>query len=120
MIRRLCDTENVVRAFPRIHFVGIGGTGMSGIAEVTLTIGYEVSGKTLIGGRLLEMGYDAPTRSVVVRFDAIRTERGGPITTRRFEARVADVKPQASKVGPALNQAANDVARQVADWVKAQ
>ncbi|MFC0685680.1 ABC-type transport auxiliary lipoprotein family protein [Novosphingobium clariflavum] len=83
-------------------------------------IGYEVSGKTLIGGRLLDMGYDAPTRSVVVRFDAIRTERGGPITTRRFEARVADVKPEASKVGPALNQAANDVARQVADWVKAQ
>ncbi len=47
MIRRLCDTENVVRAFPRIHFVGIGGTGMSGIAEVMLTIGYEVSGSDL-------------------------------------------------------------------------
>ncbi len=47
MIRRLCDTENVVRAFPRIHFVGIGGTGMSGIAEVMLTIGYEVSGSDM-------------------------------------------------------------------------
>src|SRR3990170_668426 len=28
----------------RIHFVGIGGSGMSGIAEVLLTLGYEVSG----------------------------------------------------------------------------
>lgn len=28
----------------RIHFVGIGGTGMSGIAEILLTLGYRVSG----------------------------------------------------------------------------
>lgn len=28
----------------RIHFVGIGGAGMSGIAEVLLTLGYTVSG----------------------------------------------------------------------------
>ena len=27
-----------------IHFVGIGGVGMSGIAEVLLTLGYTVSG----------------------------------------------------------------------------
>ncbi|WP_066097975.1 UDP-N-acetylmuramate--L-alanine ligase [Xanthomonas massiliensis] len=44
MIRRLRDTEDSVKAFPRVHFVGIGGTGMSGIAEVMLTLGYEVSG----------------------------------------------------------------------------
>ncbi len=37
MIRRLHDTDDLVRAFPRVHFVGIGGTGMSGIAEVMLT-----------------------------------------------------------------------------------
>ncbi len=28
----------------RIHFIGIGGTGMSGIAEVLLNLGYHVSG----------------------------------------------------------------------------
>ncbi len=44
MIRRLHDTTDLVRAFPRVHFVGIGGTGMSGIAEVMLTLGHEVSG----------------------------------------------------------------------------
>jgi len=33
--------------FKRIHLVGIGGIGMSGIAEVLLTLGYSVSGSDL-------------------------------------------------------------------------
>ncbi|MFN2256983.1 MAG: UDP-N-acetylmuramate--L-alanine ligase [Desulfuromonadaceae bacterium] len=33
--------------FRRIHLVGIGGIGMSGIADVLLTLGYEVSGSDL-------------------------------------------------------------------------
>ena len=35
------------RAFPRVHFVGIGGVGMSGIAEVLCTLGYQVSGSDI-------------------------------------------------------------------------
>ena len=31
----------------RVHFVGIGGSGMSGIAEVLVTLGYKVSGSDL-------------------------------------------------------------------------
>src|SRR6476660_5864396 len=31
----------------RIHFVGIGGIGMSGIAEVRLSLGYRISGSDL-------------------------------------------------------------------------
>ena len=31
----------------KIHFVGIGGIGMSGIAEVLLNLGYKVSGSDL-------------------------------------------------------------------------
>ena len=31
----------------QIHFVGIGGAGMSGIAEVLLNLGYQVSGSDL-------------------------------------------------------------------------
>ena len=31
----------------RVHFVGIGGSGMSGIAEVLLNLGYEISGSDL-------------------------------------------------------------------------
>ena len=30
-----------------IHFVGIGGIGMSGIAEVLLNLGYKVSGSDM-------------------------------------------------------------------------
>ena len=32
----------------RIHFVGIGGAGMSGIAEVLINLGFEVSGSDLV------------------------------------------------------------------------
>ena len=31
----------------RVHFIGIGGIGMSGIAEILLTLGYSVSGSDL-------------------------------------------------------------------------
>ena len=31
----------------RIHFIGIGGAGMSGIAEVLVNLGYQVSGSDL-------------------------------------------------------------------------
>jgi UDP-N-acetylmuramate--alanine ligase len=44
----------------RIHFVGIGGIGMSGIAEVLLTLGYKVSGSDLkdstVTDRLRDLG----------------------------------------------------------------
>src|SRR6202040_2065431 len=44
----------------RIHFVGIGGIGMSGIAEVLLNLGYRISGSDLkltpITERLAAMG----------------------------------------------------------------
>jgi UDP-N-acetylmuramate--alanine ligase len=38
----------------RVHFVGIGGIGMSGIAEVLLTLGYSVSGSDLHETELTE------------------------------------------------------------------
>src|SRR5579862_9044163 len=48
------------RNFQRIHLVGIGGIGMSGIADVLLTLGYAVSGSdaksSAITERLLNMG----------------------------------------------------------------
>ena len=79
---------------------------------------FETAARTVVGGRLLRMGYDVPTRSVIVRFDAMRRDRGGEFITHRFESVVNNVEPSAQWVGPALNQAANDVARQVAAWVK--
>jgi UDP-N-acetylmuramate--alanine ligase len=37
----------VYRKGLRIHFVGVGGIGMSGIAELLLNLGYRVSGSDL-------------------------------------------------------------------------
>ena len=31
----------------KIHFIGIGGSGMSGIAEVLVNLGYEISGSDI-------------------------------------------------------------------------
>ncbi len=45
--RRLQHTGNLATEFRRVHFVGIGGSGMSGIAEVLCTLGYEVSGSDM-------------------------------------------------------------------------
>jgi cholesterol transport system auxiliary component len=72
---------------------------------------------TRLGGKLLDLGYDARSQSVVVRFDALRTMPGGQVTTRRFEATVPGVSATAAAVGPALNKAANEVAGQVVEWV---
>ncbi len=38
----------------KVHFVGVGGVGMSGIAEVMNTIGYKVSGSDLSEGPVIE------------------------------------------------------------------
>ena len=40
-------TKKGYRKLKRIHMVGIGGTGMNGIAQVLLTLGYGVSGSDL-------------------------------------------------------------------------
>ena len=70
-----------------------------------------------VSGRLIDMGYDARTSSVVVRFEAIRGSTGGAVMTKRFESVVPGIQAKPEFIGPALNQAANDVAAQVAAWV---
>jgi UDP-N-acetylmuramate--alanine ligase len=50
----------VFKSIKKIHFVGIGGIGMSGIAEILLNKGFEVSGSDLnlteVTNRLEELG----------------------------------------------------------------
>ena len=43
-----------MRRIKRIHLIGIGGTGMSGIAEVLINLGYEVSGSDLHSSNVIE------------------------------------------------------------------
>jgi UDP-N-acetylmuramate--alanine ligase len=88
----------------RVHFVGIGGAGMSGIAEVLATQGYRVSGSDLHEGaatrRLRSLGVaiaighdaanvagaDAVVVSTAIAADnpevAVARERGIPIVPR--------------------------------------
>ena len=53
-------TDTMQRKIRKIHFVGIGGIGMSGIAEVLLNLGYVITGSDLnpsdITQRLASLG----------------------------------------------------------------
>lgn len=71
-----------------------------------------------LSGELRTFGVDAGTNQAVVTFDAslIRTT-GKVVEKRRFQARVPVGTIAAAPVGAALNQAANQVAGEVADWV---
>ncbi len=64
----------------RIHFVGIGGIGMSGIAEVLLNLGYKVSGSDLkrspLTDRLEKLGatiYEGHTAGNISRAEVVVT-----------------------------------------------
>lgn len=80
-----------------IHFVGIGGIGMSGIAELLLNLGYRVSGSDLHGSaiteRLAELGgrickghqaENVGTADVVVTSSAISPTNPEVIEARRL------------------------------------
>ncbi|MWV27306.1 ABC transporter [Erythrobacter sp. GH3-10] len=77
----------------------------------------EYVARTQLTGQLVDMGYDATTGSVVVRFDAVLRADDGTIRTRRFEESIPGVLPEAVAVGAALNEASNTVADEVAEWV---
>lgn len=64
----------------RVHFIGIGGIGMSGIAEILLTMGYAVSGSDLrlspVTERLEELGaiiYTGHAAANVIASDVVVT-----------------------------------------------
>jgi cholesterol transport system auxiliary component len=78
-------------------------------------LGYATA--STLSGQLLDMGYDAASGSVIIRYDAMLQLPGGEVRTRRFESRVDGVQAKAEPVGAALNQAANSMAGEVADWV---
>jgi cholesterol transport system auxiliary component len=68
-------------------------------------------------GTLQRFGLDATRMEVVAIYDAALARQGGGITSRRFEARVPVAAADAANVSPALNQAANQVATEVAAWI---
>lgn len=78
---------------------------------------FNVDPGTRVSGQLQSFGVDEASQTAVVTFDAA-VARGSTVQTRRFEARVPVTAIEAAAVGVALNQAANQVAAEVADWLK--
>lgn len=71
-----------------------------------------------LSGELRTFGIDGTTSEAVVTYDAALTRGDATkIEKRRFEARVPLATINATTAGPALDQAANSVAAQVAAWV---
>ena len=87
----------------KIHFIGIGGIGMSGIAEVMHNLGYQVQGSDVADGYVVEglrkrgipisIGHDAANlgdAAVVVTSTAIK--RGNPEVEAALERRIPVVR----------------------------
>ncbi len=71
----------------------------------------------VVTGQLNRFGYDAQQGTVVVQYDAsLATQGGTHVETRRFEAALP-ADGTAATVAPALNDAANQVAAEVARWI---
>lgn len=71
----------------------------------------------VVTGELNRFGYDAQQGMVVVQYDAsLSTQGGARVESRRFEASLP-ADGTAATVAPALNQAANQVATQLAQWI---
>lgn len=70
-----------------------------------------------LAGELRNFGLDATQHRAVVTYDAVLMRKDNTVEKRRFESRVpvGEIAPAAA--GVALNQAANDVAGQVAGWI---
>jgi UDP-N-acetylmuramate--alanine ligase len=89
-------TRGLFRKIRQIHFVGIGGSGMSGIAEVLLTLGYRVTGsdqavsettrRLEAGGGTIYIGHAASNiagAEVVVVSSAVRRDNVEVVEARR-------------------------------------
>lgn len=83
----------------RIHFVGIGGVGMCGIAEVLLNLGYEVSGS------------DLKASPVTERLESFGAEIF--VGHRAENAATADVLVVSSAINPANPEVATALERRI-------
>jgi UDP-N-acetylmuramate--alanine ligase len=88
-----------MRRIQRVHFVGIGGAGMSGIAEVLINQGFEVSGSDLVEsgttrhlrqlGVQLHLGHDAShVREADVLVISSAVDASNPEIVAAREARI--------------------------------
>lgn len=97
MINEHAHFDTFMRRIRKVHFVGIGGAGMSGIADVMNTLGYDVSGTDLSdnvstmnlqkAGVKVYKGHDAAyvkDVDVVVISSAIKADNPEVVAARRL------------------------------------
>ncbi len=95
-MKEFLHKSSMYRKIRRIHFVGIGGIGMSGIAEVLLNLGYEISGSDLVSteitqrlddmGAAIHRGHEAShigNADVVVTSTAVRPDNPEVLSAQR-------------------------------------
>ncbi len=103
IMKTMHPEKTAMRRVDRIHFVGIGGAGMGGIAEVLLNEGYKISGSDLGPNPVVErltslgaeikFGHEAAHiqgASVVVVSSAIKTDN--PEVSAALEQRIPVVR----------------------------
>lgn len=106
--------DTPVRLFQRL----LSETVASKTGKIVLDLRqYTLDPGLRVSGQLQQFGIDATRSEAVVTYDAVVTREGGGIETRRFESRVPVTAIDASNVGLPLNQAANNVAAEVAAWL---
>src|SRR5258706_16009475 len=108
------------RRFQHVHFIGIGGIGMSGIAEVLANLNFRVSGsdqkKSEVTAHLEELGVEVTEghaaenvgdAHVVVRSTAVREDNAEIVEARR---RSIPVIPRAEMLAELMRMKPHTVA----------
>src|ERR1700716_4742664 len=118
--RQDAGAPNMFRRFQHVHFIGIGGIGMSGIAEVLANLNFRVSGsdqkKSEVTAHLEDLGVEVTEghaaenvgdAHVVVRSTAVRDDNPEIIEARR---RSIPVIPRAEMLAELMRMKPHTVA----------
>ena len=92
-------------AIRHIHFVGIGGAGMSGIAEVLFNLGYVISGSDLADGAVLQRLKALGIQTFVGHQPSHIAGADAVVTSTAVEAHNPEVQAARAKLIPVVPRA---------------
>jgi UDP-N-acetylmuramate--alanine ligase len=92
-------------AIRHIHFVGIGGAGMSGIAEVLFNLGYTISGSDLSDGAVLQRLKSLGIQTFVGHHAGHIAGADAVVTSTAVDAQNPEVQAARAKLIPVVPRA---------------